>query len=113
MPRRDSLILIEAHDETGRDGFNTPVLDWVTHCQAWAAVEVLSEEQKLAAGEVGTATVARFTVLDNSKTRAVTTRHRISYGGRDWNIRGAVPLAKGRAYLVVVTAVAAPVAGVP
>lgn len=108
MSGRDILITVQAFDAASRNAFNEPVGQWQTFCRVWARRVDLTDAEKIANGEEGSAMTARFTVRSNSKTRAVTGDHRIrTTDGAIWNIKGARPSEIGRNRSVELTAVRA------
>lgn len=83
--KRDRLIEIK-HSTSVKDDSGEPILTWSTVASAWAEKVELRGSEKLAAQQLSSTAVRTFRFLWNTDTAVVTTKHRIAYGGRDFEI---------------------------
>jgi SPP1 family predicted phage head-tail adaptor len=89
------------------DDFNEPVETWTEIANLWARRRDASDSQKIeymAAGQVGSFTVARFTVRSSAITRTITPVDRLTHEGKVWQIRGVKEADEGRRRFIEITA---------
>lgn len=79
-------ITIERATET-RDGLNEPVRTWTALATVWAGREDVSDAERVAAGELGAALGARFTIRRLGAAASVTPADRLRHDGAVWNIQ--------------------------
>lgn len=99
----DRRITIERATEAEND-FGELIETFATYVTLWASRSDVSDAEKLANSELGSALVSRFVVRSNSSSRTITTQDRISYDGATWNIHGVKETAMGRKRYIEITA---------
>ncbi|MCK8780557.1 head-tail adaptor protein [Rhizobium sp. NTR19] len=102
----DRRITVERVTSVPND-FNEPVETWAEVATLWARRRDASDTHKIeymAAGQVGSFTVARFTVRSSSVTRTITPVDRIVHEGKVWEIRGVKEADEGRRRFIEITA---------
>lgn len=90
-----------------RNDFNEPVETWAEVATLWARRRDASDSQKIeymAAGQIGSFTVARFTVRSSPVARTITPVDRIVHEGKVWEIRGVKEADEGRRRFIEITA---------
>jgi SPP1 family predicted phage head-tail adaptor len=105
----DRRITIE-RATTVPNEFNEPVETWVplpglTDGKIWARREDVSDGEKFAAGQVGSALRSRFVVRSSTVTKTVTPVDRLNYDSAIWNIHGVKETKDGRNRFIEITAV--------
>ena len=83
--KRDRLIEIQQSTST-KDDSGEPLFSWSTVASAWAEKVEKGGSERLAAQQLSGKTVMTFRFLWNDDTSVVTSKHRISYGGRYFEI---------------------------
>ncbi|KQS87365.1 hypothetical protein ASG58_01465 [Rhizobium sp. Leaf383] len=89
------------------DSFNEEVETWSDLATVWARRRDASDSQKiemLAAGQVGSFRVSRFTVRSSTLARSVTPVDRLLHDGVVWQINGVKELDEGRHRFIEITA---------
>lgn len=84
--------------------YNEPVETWSVLITVWAQRKDVSNSEKLAAGEVGSALNSRFVIRSSSITRTVTPVDRINYDQAIWNIQGVKETLEGQNRFLEITA---------
>lgn len=88
---RDRLIIFQTVNEI-EDEFGQPVLDdFSDFAKSFAEVIYGKGSERREAGIEGNDLPATFGVLQSPTTRAVTTKHVISFDGAIWDIQGIAP----------------------
>ncbi|WP_132534611.1 head-tail adaptor protein [Rhizobium sp. PP-F2F-G48] len=90
-----------------RNEFNEEELTWSKISDLWARRRDASDSQKIemmAAGQVGSFRVSRFTVRSSSLTRSITPVDRVLHDGVIWQINGVKELDEGRHRFIEITA---------
>lgn len=91
--KRDTLVSFERATVV-QDDYGEEVSTWAELGQEWAAINWgRGDERRQAAMEQG-AQPATFNVLDNSMTRSVTLKDRLTVEGHAWDIESNVPAKK-------------------
>lgn len=86
---------------------NEPVDTWSDLATVWARRRDASDSQKIefvAAGQIGSFIVARFTVRSSAVTRSVTPVDQIVHDGKVWDIKGVKEADEGRRRFIEITA---------
>ena len=89
------------------NAFNEEVETWGNVGSVWAMRRDASDSQKiefLAAGQVGSFIVSRFTVRSSSLSRSITPVDRLLHEGRVWQINGVKEADQGRHRFIEITA---------
>ncbi|TCL89858.1 head-tail adaptor [Rhizobium sp. PP-WC-2G-219] len=89
------------------NAFNEEISTWMDLAKVWARRKDASDSQKielLAAGQVGSFQVSRFTVRSSTLTRSITPVDRIHHDGVVWQINGVKELDEGRHRFIEITA---------
>lgn len=87
--------------------FNEEISNWQDLTKVWARRRDASDSQKielLAAGQVGSFQVSRFTVRSSTLTRSITPVDRMLHDGLVWQINGVKELDVGRHRFIEITA---------
>ena len=91
---RKHRIVIERASIT-RNGLNEPIKTWETFCAEMAAVYYGSGREQREGAQTQASQAASFEVLSNSRTRAVSVKDRINFGGGLWDIHSVAPIDGG------------------
>ena len=89
------------------NAFNEEVETWNSVGSVWAMRRDVSDSQKiefLAAGQVGSFIVSRFTVRSSVLARSITPTDRLFHEGRVWQINGVKEADQGRHRFLEITA---------
>ncbi|TCQ28262.1 head-tail adaptor protein [Rhizobium sp. PP-CC-3G-465] len=89
------------------NAFNEETSTWLDLAKEWARRRDASDSQKvelLAAGQVGSFRVSRFTVRSSNITRSITPVDRLLHEGVIWQINGVKELDEGRHRFIEITA---------
>jgi SPP1 family predicted phage head-tail adaptor len=86
------------------NSYNEPVETWSTLVTVWAQRKDVSDSEKFAAGEVGSALISRFVIRSSTITRTVTPIDRLSHDRALWNIQGVKETLEGRNQFLEITA---------
>lgn len=89
------------------NAFNEEISTWQDLSTVWARRRDASDSQKielLAAGQVGSFRVSRFTVRSSILIRSITPVDRILHDGVVWQINGVKELDEGRHRFIEITA---------
>lgn len=89
------------------NAFNEKVSSWTAIGTVWARRRDASDSQKiefLAAGQVGSFIVSRFTVRSSSLSRSITPVDRFLHENRVWQINGVKEADQGRHRFIEITA---------
>lgn len=101
----DRRITIERQTEGAADSYNAKTVSWAALATVWAARTDVSDAEKTASAQIGSALATRFTVRSTATTRTVTTLDRIDYDGGRWNILGVKETKHGRNQYLEITAI--------
>lgn len=103
--KMDRRVSFQRYQETGRNDFNEPIMQWTALADAWASKLDVSDVEKVNAGHEQSALVSRFVIRWNPTTKTITAADRMSFDGKTWNIQGVKETAQGRNHFIEVTAV--------
>lgn len=100
----DRRVTILDHRADLSDGYGNPVVDYVNVGTVAAQRTDVSDAERLAAGRLAGAIVARFVVRSCDLTRAIVPADRLAHEGREWNITGIKEARFDRRQFLEITA---------
>lgn len=92
MDRR--ITLYEPGAETGRDGFNAPILAAPTARVVWAEYAPASDRERMQSAEVGATITARFRIRWSPDVAALSPVWWLVFEGRTFDISGAKEIGR-------------------
>lgn len=100
----DRTVTIQRSTSTSND-FNEPVETWADLTTERARRRDVSDGERLAAGQIGSHVMARFTIRSSSETRDAKPSDRLVHEGATWSIQGIKEADEGRHRFLEITAV--------
>lgn len=100
----DRRITIQRNTPGATNGFNEAAESWADYVTVWAGRTDVRDSEKVAAGQVMGSLMCRFRIRSSSETRTVTTKDRLSYDSRTWQIHGVKESTEGRNRFIEITA---------
>lgn len=101
----DRRITIQRVTEGDQNEFGEPGETWASLTTVWAKRSDVSDAERVAAGQRGSALMSRFVIRSSTTTKTITSKDRLSYDGDTWNIHGVKETAEGRNRFIEITAV--------
>lgn len=89
---------------TTPNALNEPIQTWADHIKVRAMRRDVSDGERMAAGQVGSFLMTRFTVRSSTSTRGLTPKDRIVHEGGTWSIHGIKEANEGRKRFLEITA---------
>ena len=100
----DRRIVIERLTEGAQNGFGEPSETWATFITVAASRQDVSDAERINAGQRDSALMSRFVIRSSTAAKTVTTRDRLNYQSKPWNIHGVKETAEGRNRFIEITA---------
>lgn len=101
----DRRLSIQRLSDGTVDAYNAPTITWETVTTVWAARSDISDAEKLASSQIGSALISRFVIRSSTISRLITSKDRLLYDGAYWNILGIKETKDGRSRFLELTAV--------
>lgn len=87
--------------QAGDDSFGSPNGEWQDLAECWAAVEPLTGREYFAAQQVQADTAVRITIRYQTSLSGLTTKDRVVFGNRTFDIRSVIDVRERHTELQV------------